>query len=204
MPILMKNVRVQGIFVGSREMFEAMNRAIALHNSARRRSRLSVRRIRAAEAPGKRSDHSVRLSSLSEGARLGRRDSRKRRAQSVCHGSLANSRSTRKPWHAPHCLRASSGTPANHVRRGRRRSGFDICPDADNLSRLLPIIGQAAGFQHLGQLVLGVFGQGTGSDGGQGVLDGILDSMQIDSIVLDYGIGSAGVTVALLSDACPD
>jgi NADPH:quinone reductase-like Zn-dependent oxidoreductase len=27
-PILMKNVRVQGIFVGSREMFEAMNRAI--------------------------------------------------------------------------------------------------------------------------------------------------------------------------------
>ncbi len=29
MPILMKNVRVQGIFVGSREMFEAMNRAIA-------------------------------------------------------------------------------------------------------------------------------------------------------------------------------
>jgi NADPH:quinone reductase-like Zn-dependent oxidoreductase len=31
MPILMKNVRVQGIFVGSREMFEAMNRAVALH-----------------------------------------------------------------------------------------------------------------------------------------------------------------------------
>ena len=31
MPILMKNVRVQGIFVGSREMFEAMNRAIVLH-----------------------------------------------------------------------------------------------------------------------------------------------------------------------------
>jgi NADPH:quinone reductase-like Zn-dependent oxidoreductase len=31
MPVLMKNVRVQGIFVGSREMFEAMNRAIALH-----------------------------------------------------------------------------------------------------------------------------------------------------------------------------
>lgn len=30
MPILMKNIRVQGIFVGSREMFEAMNRAIAL------------------------------------------------------------------------------------------------------------------------------------------------------------------------------
>ncbi len=28
MPILMKNVRVQGIFVGSRAMFEAMNRAI--------------------------------------------------------------------------------------------------------------------------------------------------------------------------------
>lgn len=31
MPILMRNVRVQGIYVGSREMFEAMNRAIALH-----------------------------------------------------------------------------------------------------------------------------------------------------------------------------
>lgn len=31
LPILMKNVRVQGIFVGSREMFEAMNRAIRLH-----------------------------------------------------------------------------------------------------------------------------------------------------------------------------
>jgi NADPH:quinone reductase-like Zn-dependent oxidoreductase len=30
-PILMKHVRVQGIFVGSRAMFEAMNRAIALH-----------------------------------------------------------------------------------------------------------------------------------------------------------------------------
>jgi NADPH:quinone reductase-like Zn-dependent oxidoreductase len=30
LPILMKNIRVQGIFVGSREMFEAMNRAIAL------------------------------------------------------------------------------------------------------------------------------------------------------------------------------
>lgn len=30
-PILMKNVRVQGIFVGSREMFEAMNRAIAVN-----------------------------------------------------------------------------------------------------------------------------------------------------------------------------
>jgi NADPH:quinone reductase-like Zn-dependent oxidoreductase len=30
-PVLMKNVRVQGIFVGSREMFEAMNRAVALH-----------------------------------------------------------------------------------------------------------------------------------------------------------------------------
>ena len=28
MPILMKNIRVQGIFVGSRRMFEAMNRAI--------------------------------------------------------------------------------------------------------------------------------------------------------------------------------
>jgi len=31
MPALMKNVRIQGIYVGSREMFEAMNRAIALH-----------------------------------------------------------------------------------------------------------------------------------------------------------------------------
>ena len=30
MPILMKSIRVQGIFVGSRAMFEAMNRAIAL------------------------------------------------------------------------------------------------------------------------------------------------------------------------------
>jgi NADPH:quinone reductase-like Zn-dependent oxidoreductase len=31
LPVLMKNVRVQGIFVGSREMFEDMNRAIAHH-----------------------------------------------------------------------------------------------------------------------------------------------------------------------------
>lgn len=31
MPVLMKGVRVQGIFVGNREMFEAMIRAIALH-----------------------------------------------------------------------------------------------------------------------------------------------------------------------------
>jgi NADPH:quinone reductase-like Zn-dependent oxidoreductase len=31
LPVLMKNVRVQGIYVGSRAMFEAMNRAIALH-----------------------------------------------------------------------------------------------------------------------------------------------------------------------------
>ncbi len=31
-PLLMKNVRLQGIFVGSREMFEAMNRAIAAHS----------------------------------------------------------------------------------------------------------------------------------------------------------------------------
>jgi NADPH:quinone reductase-like Zn-dependent oxidoreductase len=30
-PVLMRNLRLQGIFVGSREMFEAMNRAIALH-----------------------------------------------------------------------------------------------------------------------------------------------------------------------------
>jgi NADPH:quinone reductase-like Zn-dependent oxidoreductase len=31
LPILMKGVRVTGIYVGSRDMFEAMNRAIALH-----------------------------------------------------------------------------------------------------------------------------------------------------------------------------
>ncbi len=31
LPILMKNVRVQGIYVGSRAMFESMNRAIGLH-----------------------------------------------------------------------------------------------------------------------------------------------------------------------------
>jgi NADPH:quinone reductase-like Zn-dependent oxidoreductase len=31
LPIVMRNVRVQGIFVGSREMFEAMNRAISRH-----------------------------------------------------------------------------------------------------------------------------------------------------------------------------
>ena len=30
-PILMKSIRLQGIFVGSREMFEAMNRAIVAH-----------------------------------------------------------------------------------------------------------------------------------------------------------------------------
>lgn len=30
-PLLMKSIRLQGIFVGSRVMFEAMNRAIALH-----------------------------------------------------------------------------------------------------------------------------------------------------------------------------
>ena len=30
MPILMKGIRVQGIFVGSRVMFEAMNRAITV------------------------------------------------------------------------------------------------------------------------------------------------------------------------------
>ena len=30
-PVLMKNLRIQGIYVGSREMFEAMNRAIAFH-----------------------------------------------------------------------------------------------------------------------------------------------------------------------------
>ena len=31
LPVVMKGVRVQGIFVGSRAMFEAMNRAIRLH-----------------------------------------------------------------------------------------------------------------------------------------------------------------------------
>ena len=31
MPILGKQIQVQGVFVGSREMFEAMNRAITLH-----------------------------------------------------------------------------------------------------------------------------------------------------------------------------
>jgi NADPH:quinone reductase-like Zn-dependent oxidoreductase len=31
-PIIMKKIRVQGIFVGSREMFEAMNRAISIHH----------------------------------------------------------------------------------------------------------------------------------------------------------------------------
>jgi NADPH:quinone reductase-like Zn-dependent oxidoreductase len=31
LPILMKGVRVTGIYVGSRDMFEAMNRAVALH-----------------------------------------------------------------------------------------------------------------------------------------------------------------------------
>jgi NADPH:quinone reductase-like Zn-dependent oxidoreductase len=31
LPILMKSIRVQGIYVGSRAMFQAMNRAIALH-----------------------------------------------------------------------------------------------------------------------------------------------------------------------------
>jgi NADPH:quinone reductase-like Zn-dependent oxidoreductase len=30
-PLLMKNIRLQGIYVGSRAMFEAMNRAISLH-----------------------------------------------------------------------------------------------------------------------------------------------------------------------------
>lgn len=31
LPVVMKAIRIQGIFVGSREMFEAMNRAVALH-----------------------------------------------------------------------------------------------------------------------------------------------------------------------------
>lgn len=31
LPVLMQSVRVQGVYVGSREMFEAMNRAIVLH-----------------------------------------------------------------------------------------------------------------------------------------------------------------------------
>ena len=33
-PLMMKGARLQGIYVGSREMFEAMNRAIALHRAA--------------------------------------------------------------------------------------------------------------------------------------------------------------------------
>ena len=32
LPILMKNLSIQGIYVGSREMFESMNRAIAANN----------------------------------------------------------------------------------------------------------------------------------------------------------------------------
>lgn len=31
LPAVMKNIRIQGIYVGSRDMFEAMNRAIAVH-----------------------------------------------------------------------------------------------------------------------------------------------------------------------------
>jgi NADPH:quinone reductase-like Zn-dependent oxidoreductase len=31
LPVIMKKIRLQGIFVGSREMFEAMNKAISLH-----------------------------------------------------------------------------------------------------------------------------------------------------------------------------
>ena len=31
MPILMRSIRLQGIFVGSRTMFEAMNQAIAVN-----------------------------------------------------------------------------------------------------------------------------------------------------------------------------
>ena len=30
-PLLVKTIRLQGVYVGSRDMFEAMNRAIALH-----------------------------------------------------------------------------------------------------------------------------------------------------------------------------
>ncbi len=32
LPAIMKNIRIQGIFVGSREMFVSMNRAIELHD----------------------------------------------------------------------------------------------------------------------------------------------------------------------------
>ena len=32
MPILAKQIQIQGVFVGSREMFEDMNRAITFHN----------------------------------------------------------------------------------------------------------------------------------------------------------------------------
>jgi NADPH:quinone reductase-like Zn-dependent oxidoreductase len=31
LPAVMKNIRIQGILVGSRQMFEAMNRAVTLH-----------------------------------------------------------------------------------------------------------------------------------------------------------------------------
>ncbi len=32
LPVIMKNIRVEGILVGSREMFESMNRAVSLHH----------------------------------------------------------------------------------------------------------------------------------------------------------------------------
>jgi NADPH:quinone reductase-like Zn-dependent oxidoreductase len=32
-PVLMKGLRLQGIYVGSREMFEAMNKALAIHHT---------------------------------------------------------------------------------------------------------------------------------------------------------------------------
>ena len=65
MPILMKNVRVQGIFVGSREMFEAMNRAIAGQSAAAgRRSRLLVRRSAGGVSPhGERAPTSAKSAS---------------------------------------------------------------------------------------------------------------------------------------------
>jgi NADPH:quinone reductase-like Zn-dependent oxidoreductase len=32
-PVLMKGLRLQGIYVGSREMFEAMNKAMTIHHT---------------------------------------------------------------------------------------------------------------------------------------------------------------------------
>ena len=61
-PLLMKNIRLQGIYVGSRAMFEAMNRAIALHKLRPVIDRVfpfdqAVRRL---PAPGERARTSAR------------------------------------------------------------------------------------------------------------------------------------------------